>query len=103
MMPPVALTARSLLRSAARPGPAPRWLRSGPAQSPVSTGVSSGERRGRRARGDLGGSGGEGAAPAVTALCPQDTVLGLAAVFASFFVPAAWVLGHIQDYKKREE
>ncbi|XP_053824060.1 N-alpha-acetyltransferase 40 isoform X6 [Vidua chalybeata] len=33
----------------------------------------------------------------------EDTVLGLAAVFASFFGPAAWVLGHIQDYKKREE
>ncbi|NXB88854.1 COX8A oxidase, partial [Vidua chalybeata] len=68
-MPPAALIARSVLRSAARPGPAPRGLRSGPAQSPVGT---------------------------------ADTVLGLAAVFASFFGPAAWVLGHIQDYKKRE-
>ncbi|XP_058678468.1 cytochrome c oxidase subunit 8A, mitochondrial-like [Ammospiza caudacuta] len=70
MMPLLALSARSLLRSAARPGPAPRWIRSGPAQSPVSTG---------------------------------DTVLGFAAVFASVFLPAAWVLGHIQDYKKRDE
>ncbi|NWT77448.1 COX8A oxidase, partial [Prunella himalayana] len=68
-MPPAALIARSLLRSAARPGPAPRGIRSGPAESPVST---------------------------------AETVVGLVAVFASFFVPAAWVLGHIQDYRKRE-
>ncbi|NWZ74644.1 COX8C oxidase, partial [Acrocephalus arundinaceus] len=34
-MPPVALLARSLLRSAARPGPAPRGLKSGPPESPV--------------------------------------------------------------------
>ncbi|NXH45389.1 COX8B oxidase, partial [Dicaeum eximium] len=61
--------ARSLLRSAARPGPAPRGLRWGPAESPVST---------------------------------ADTALGLLAVFASFFVPAGWVLGHIQHYRKRD-
>ncbi|OWK50991.1 hypothetical protein RLOC_00006319 [Lonchura striata] len=70
MLPPAALLARSVLRAAARPGPAPRGLRSGPALSPVST---------------------------------ADTVLGLAAVFVSIFGPAAWVLGHIQDYRKREE
>uniref|UniRef100_A0A674H8C8 COX8A oxidase n=1 Tax=Taeniopygia guttata TaxID=59729 RepID=A0A674H8C8_TAEGU len=66
MLPPAALLARSVLRPAARPGPGPRGLRSGPALSP-------------------------------------DTVLGLAAVFVSIFGPAAWVLAHIQDYRKREE
>ncbi|NXL72283.1 COX8A oxidase, partial [Leptocoma aspasia] len=64
-----ALIARSVLRSAARPGPAPRGLRSGPPKSPVST---------------------------------ADTVVGLVAVFASFFLPAGWVLGRLQSYKKRE-
>ncbi|NXW74040.1 COX8A oxidase, partial [Hirundo rustica] len=39
-MPPAALLARSLLRSAARPGPAPRGLKSGPPQSPVGVGES---------------------------------------------------------------
>ncbi|NWV44468.1 COX8A oxidase, partial [Grantiella picta] len=39
-MPPAALIARSLLRSAARPGPAPRGLTSGPPQSPLGTAES---------------------------------------------------------------
>lgn len=56
-MPPAALIARSLLRSAARPGPAPRGLKSGPPQSPVGLGVSSGG-AGAAPRGDLGGGRG---------------------------------------------
>ncbi|NWZ88755.1 COX8A oxidase, partial [Poecile atricapillus] len=68
-MPPSALIARSLLRSAARPGPARRGLTSGPPQSPVGLG---------------------------------DTAVGLVAVFVSILGPAAWVLGHLNHYKKRE-
>ncbi|NXQ51348.1 COX8A oxidase, partial [Catharus fuscescens] len=68
-MPPVALIARSLLRSAARPGPAPRGLKSGPPQSPVGLG---------------------------------ESVVGFVALFFSCLGPAAWVLGHLNDYKARE-
>ncbi|NXD46192.1 COX8C oxidase, partial [Copsychus sechellarum] len=68
-MPPAALIARSLLRSALRPGPAPRGLKSGPPQSPVGLG---------------------------------ETAVGLLALFVSVLGPAAWVLGNIDDYKKRE-
>ena len=39
--------ARSLLRSAVRPGPAPRGIISGPPQHPVGTAVSSGGGSGR--------------------------------------------------------
>lgn len=39
--------ARSLLRSAARPGPAPRGIVSGPPQHPLGTAVSSGAGSGR--------------------------------------------------------
>uniref|UniRef100_A0A8C6YU24 COX8A oxidase n=1 Tax=Nothoprocta perdicaria TaxID=30464 RepID=A0A8C6YU24_NOTPE len=33
---------------------------------------------------------------------PQETVVGFAAMFLSCLGPAAWVLGHLEDYKKRE-
>ncbi|NXO13136.1 COX8A oxidase, partial [Oriolus oriolus] len=68
-MPPAALLARSLLRSAARPGPAPRGLTSGPPQHPLSGG---------------------------------ETTVGFVAMFVSLLGPAAWVLAHLDDYKKRE-
>ncbi|NXU97446.1 COX8A oxidase, partial [Cettia cetti] len=68
-MPPAAFLARSLLRSAARPGPAPRGLKSGPPQSPVGVG---------------------------------ESAVGLIAMFVSFFGPAGWVLGNLDNYKKRE-
>uniref|UniRef100_A0A672U6D0 COX8A oxidase n=1 Tax=Strigops habroptila TaxID=2489341 RepID=A0A672U6D0_STRHB len=66
-MPLAASLARSLLRSAARPGPAPRGFISGPPQEPIGA-----------------------------------TVVGLAAIFISFLAPSAWLLSHLEDYKKRE-
>ncbi|NWS18168.1 COX8B oxidase, partial [Pachyramphus minor] len=62
-------SARSLLRSGARPGPAPRGVVSGPPQSP---------------------------------LAPAEALVGFVAIFASCLGPAAWVLAHLGDYKKRE-
>lgn len=61
--------ARSLLRSAARPGPAPRGIVSGPPQHPLGT---------------------------------AESVVGLLAMFVTCLGPAAWVLSHLEDYKKRE-
>uniref|UniRef100_A0A8C3NYX8 Uncharacterized protein n=1 Tax=Cyanoderma ruficeps TaxID=181631 RepID=A0A8C3NYX8_9PASS len=49
---------------------------------------------------------GRGRAPrraALTALCPQESAVGLIAMFVSVLGPAAWVLGNIKNYKKREE
>ncbi|KAM9510789.1 uncharacterized protein ACIB01_019298 [Guaruba guarouba] len=68
-MPLAARLGRSLLRSMARPGPAPRGLISGPPQEPLGTG---------------------------------ETVVGFTAIFMSLLAPAAWILGHLEDYKKRE-
>ncbi|NXQ60946.1 COX8A oxidase, partial [Anthoscopus minutus] len=31
-----------------------------------------------------------------------DTVVGFVSMFVSFLGPAAWVLAHLDDYKKRE-
>ncbi|NXU92913.1 COX8A oxidase, partial [Xiphorhynchus elegans] len=64
-----ALLARSVLRSAARPGPARRGIVSGPPQSPLG---------------------------------PAETLVGFAAMFAACLGPAAWVLAHLDDYRKRE-
>ncbi|NWZ29669.1 COX8A oxidase, partial [Asarcornis scutulata] len=68
-MPLAARLARSLLRPAARPGPAQRGLVTGPPQDPLG---------------------------------PAETVAGFAAMFAVCLGPAAWVLAHLEDYKKRE-
>lgn len=46
-MPLLGRFARSLLRSAVRPGPAPRGIVSGPPQHPLGTAVSSGAGSGR--------------------------------------------------------
>ncbi|NWQ72682.1 COX8A oxidase, partial [Neopipo cinnamomea] len=62
-------SARSLLRSAARPGPARRGIVSGPPQNPLGL---------------------------------AETLVGFAAMFAACLGPAAWVLAHLGDYKKRE-
>ncbi|NXY25209.1 COX8A oxidase, partial [Atrichornis clamosus] len=68
-MPLAALISRSLLRSAARPGPAPRGLLSGPPQHQLGT---------------------------------VESAVAFAAMFMSCLGPAAWVLGHLEDYKKPE-
>uniref|UniRef100_A0A8V5GHD3 Uncharacterized protein n=1 Tax=Melopsittacus undulatus TaxID=13146 RepID=A0A8V5GHD3_MELUD len=68
-MPLAAHIARSLLRSAARPGPAPRGLISGPPQEPLGTG---------------------------------EAIVGLTAIFISLLAPSAWILSHLEDYKKRD-
>ncbi|NXX27497.1 COX8C oxidase, partial [Nicator chloris] len=68
-MPPAALLARSLLRSAARPGPAPRGLKSGPPQNPLSA---------------------------------MESAAGMLAMFVCMLGPAAWVLGNLDYYRKRE-
>ncbi|NXD73737.1 COX8A oxidase, partial [Eolophus roseicapillus] len=68
-MPFASRLAHSLLRSAVRPGPAPRGLLSGPPQEPLGTG---------------------------------ESIVGLTAIFISFLAPAAWLLSHLEDYKKRE-
>ncbi|NXW25960.1 COX8A oxidase, partial [Circaetus pectoralis] len=64
-----ALLARSLLRSAARPGPAQRGIVSGPPEQPVG---------------------------------PGESVVAFVVMFASCLGPAAWVLAHLEDYKKGE-
>ncbi|NXV88161.1 COX8A oxidase, partial [Calonectris borealis] len=68
-MPLAARLARSLLRSAARPGPAQRGLISGPPEQPLG---------------------------------PGESVVGFLAMFAACLGPAAWVLAHLEEYKKRE-
>ncbi|NXG44373.1 COX8A oxidase, partial [Psilopogon haemacephalus] len=60
---------RSMLRSAARPGPVRRGIISGPPQHPVGAG---------------------------------ESVLSFVAFFAACLGPAAWVLAHLEDYKKRD-
>ncbi|KAF1557942.1 UNVERIFIED_CONTAM: Cytochrome c oxidase subunit 8A, mitochondrial, partial [Eudyptes pachyrhynchus] len=68
-MPLAARLARSLLRSAARPGPAQRGVISGPPQQPLGFG---------------------------------ESVVAFVAMFTACLGPAAWVLAHLEDYKKRE-
>ncbi|NXS40875.1 COX8A oxidase, partial [Balaeniceps rex] len=68
-MPLAARLARSLLRSAVRPGPAQRGLVSGPPQQPLG---------------------------------PGESVVGFLVMFATCLGPAAWVLAHLEEYKKRE-
>ncbi|NXJ16733.1 COX8A oxidase, partial [Odontophorus gujanensis] len=68
-MPLVGRFSSALLRSAVRPGPAPRGYISGPPQHPLST---------------------------------AETVVGMVAMFVSCLGPAAWVLSHLEDYKKPE-
>uniref|UniRef100_A0A663F2H1 N-alpha-acetyltransferase 40 n=1 Tax=Aquila chrysaetos chrysaetos TaxID=223781 RepID=A0A663F2H1_AQUCH len=61
--------ARSLLRSATRPGQARRGIVSGPPEQPVG---------------------------------PGESVVAFVVMFASCLGPAAWVLAHLEDYKKGE-
>ncbi|NWV00606.1 COX8A oxidase, partial [Upupa epops] len=68
-MPLPASLTRSLLRVAARPGPARRGLMSGPPEHPIG---------------------------------PAETVVGFATMFVACLGPAAWILSHLEDYKKRE-
>ncbi|NWW98266.1 COX8A oxidase, partial [Caloenas nicobarica] len=68
-MPLASSFARSLLRSAARPGPAQRGITSGPPEQPIR---------------------------------PAESVVGFVAMFVTCLGPAAWVLAHLEDYKKRE-
>ncbi|NWU73778.1 COX8A oxidase, partial [Pterocles burchelli] len=68
-MPLAARLARSLLRPAARAGPTPRGLISGPPQEPLG---------------------------------PGESVVGLVAMAVTCLGPAAWVLSHLEDYKKGE-
>ncbi|NWX45265.1 COX8A oxidase, partial [Steatornis caripensis] len=35
-------------------------------------------------------------------LGPGESVVGFLAIFAACLGPAAWVLAHLEDYKKRE-
>ncbi|NXT25060.1 COX8A oxidase, partial [Syrrhaptes paradoxus] len=68
-MPLAARFARSVLRSAARPGPTRRGLISGPPQEPLG---------------------------------PAESVVALVAMAVTCLGPAAWVLSHLEDYKKGE-
>ncbi|KAJ7428988.1 hypothetical protein WISP_00313 [Willisornis vidua] len=108
-MPPAALLARSVLLRSVRPGPAPRGVSKGPQQSALSPVVSgAGGLAGGPGRGGHGGDLGTGRAGpgrerrGLTALPPQESFVGFAAMFAACLGPAAWVLAHLNDYKKRE-
>uniref|UniRef100_A0A8C8E7B8 COX8A oxidase n=1 Tax=Otus sunia TaxID=257818 RepID=A0A8C8E7B8_9STRI len=96
--------ARSFLRSAVRPGPAQRGLSSGPPEQPLGPGVRAGKGRGGwggDTRGDLGGEG--GADPGADGAVPsQESVVGFVVMFVTCLGPAAWVLAHLEDYKKTE-
>lgn len=45
---------------------------------------------------------GRGGEPELMALCPQESVVGFLAMFVACLGPTAWVLAHLEEYKKRE-